>query len=84
MAWWAWFTACIWVQETVFVDDSGLLESAMVDEGPVCTSDDECSGNFACANGVNSYTDGRGCVERCASDWDCKAGYLCSDDGACR
>lgn len=83
MTWWALAVGCIFVRETMYVDDSGD-SAAPVPDGPVCTSDDECAGAFACANGVSSSTDGRGCVERCASDWDCKAGYLCSEDGACR
>jgi hypothetical protein len=80
---WALLAGCIFVRETVFVD-SGADSGEVVDDGAICTSDDECGGNFACAHNTSSSTDGHGCVERCWTDWDCKAGSLCSDDGACR
>lgn len=81
--WWTAVIACVFVEETKFVTASG--DTAFVGaDGPVCTSDDECDGDFACNNAVSQYTDGRGCVERCWSDWDCKAGALCSDEGDCR
>ncbi len=47
-----------------------------------CQSDHECPGNYACSD-PSDQTDALGCVERCASDWDCKAGSRCSLDGAC-
>ena len=48
-----------------------------------CTADEDCEGAYACQTPEASYTDALGCVERCSTDWDCKAGTRCGSDGSC-
>jgi len=76
---------CVYVHRTVPWEDSGDsgLQDWPGDDGAACTSDAECPGPYACAGAVSTSTDGRGCVERCTADRDCKAGTTCLDDGAC-
>ena len=72
----------LWWMGCVFVKDH---RDDPVDTGDpgLCASDEECPGNYACYDRVQDWTDDRGCIERCGSDWDCKAGSVCNDAGAC-
>ncbi|MCA9494815.1 MAG: hypothetical protein KC621_33030 [Myxococcales bacterium] len=79
-----WAVGCIYVSRTVAWEDTGTDSGWQVlEDGDVCVSDRECLGNFACQGYVSATSDDHGCVERCATDWDCKAGSVCLDDGSC-
>lgn len=79
-----WATGCIFVNRTVAWEDTGV-DSGIggLGDGEICVSDRECPENFACQGWTSVSTDDHGCVERCATNWDCKAGSLCLEDGSC-
>ena len=49
----------------------------------ICVRDEDCPGAFGCVQPGPPHVDPLGCVERCGSDWDCKAGAVCGAGGAC-